>query len=327
MTKNRKEEKKIDKVDEAVDALDATYGPIVFKLGKDKGLVRERISSGSLAYDRALGGGFVRGSLNEIFGQESSGKTTICLHAICEHQKYGKVLFIDTEHSFDPSYAKALGVDVNELYVCQPSYSEQAFTVMETLVSTGQFSLVILDSVAGLSPKVEVEGDSGDSNMGVAARLNRQHIRKITSIAQKTKTTILYTNQITYKIGVNFGNPETTSGGTGFKFFCSTRTDLRRISTQKDSINKGAIRARAKVVKNKTYIPFQEAEFDIEFGRGVTREGELLDLCLEYGIILKSGAWFSFEEEKIGHGRVKAIEFLRENEEIKNKITTKLKES
>jgi len=237
------------KVEGAIKNLESSHGLLVRRLGDKTIVARERMPSGSTGLDKVLGGGWVVGSLNEIFGPESSGKSTVCLHSMAEAQKRGLVLLVDNEHSFDPFYARNLGVDVDNLYVCQPSFAEQTFDVIEHLVSTGEFSMIVLDSIAGLSPRAEAEGDPGDSNMGVAARLNRQHLRKMTSLAANNKCTILYTNQITYKIGVMFGNPETTTGGTGFKFFCSTRIDIRKISTQKDSIKAGGIRCRVKGVK------------------------------------------------------------------------------
>jgi len=266
---------------------------VVVNLNDNKILDRPRISSGSFGLDRALGGGFVRGSLNEVFGPESSGKTTLCIHAMAEAQRLGSVLFIDMEHSFDPLYAKNLGVDLGTLLVSQPDYAEQAFDVIEHMVNTGSLSLVVLDSVPALLPQAELEGDPGDRHMGLAARINRQHLRRIISPASKKGATILYVNQITYKLGISFGNPETTSGGTGFKYFCSSRVDIRKISTQKESLAKEGIRSRA--------------------------------LAVEKGVVEKSGPWFSYDSNRLGQGRINTIQFLNSSEcvylkHIRNKL-------
>ena len=323
---NLKREKKID---EKIEALKATHKELIlFKFGDKPAFIeRERISSGSIGLDRALGGGFVKGSLNQIVGPKSAGKTTLCLHTMAEAQKSGRVLFVDLEHSFDPKYAKALGVNIDELFLAQPEFAEQAFDVIEALISTGEFSLIIVDSIPALLPKAELTGDPGDSHMGLIARLNRQHLRRVIHPASVNGTTIIYINQITYKIGVMFGNPETTPGGTGFNYFCSSILDVRSINTMKISIEKESIRVRARTTKNKTYIPFQEAEFDIRFGKGIDRCGEILDLAVAKKVIERSGSWYSFGANRLGQGRDKAVEVLRDSSnEICAKILTKLKE-
>jgi len=301
-----------NKLEDSLANLRKAHGEmIVLRLTDRKFIERPRISCGSFGLDRALGGGFVKGSLNEVFGPESSGKTTLCISAVAEAQKIGNALFVDVEHSFDPVYARNLGVDIDKLLFSQPEYAEQAFDVVEHMVGSGALELVVVDSIPALLPEAELRGDPGDKHMGLAARLNRQHLRRILPAAKKTGTTILYVNQITYKIGVpSFMNPETTGGGTGFKYFCSTRTDIRKISTQKDSLAKESIRARARVVKNKTYVPFQSAEFDIRFGKGVDVVGEIFDFAVEQGVVEKSGAWYSYGKDRLGQGRENAVQAL-----------------
>lgn len=314
-------------VDDVIAAIDKAHGKgIVLKLNNsDKGLARERMSSGSLLLDRALGGGFVRGTLNEIYGLESSGKSTLCLHAMAEAQKHGLVLFVDTEYSFDPVYAKALGIDVPSLIMCQPLYAEQAFDVIEAFADCPEISMIVLDSIAALSPKAEIEGDPGDSNMGLAARLNRQHIRKITAPLSNNKIIALYTNQITYKM-TGYGNPETTTGGTSFKYFASTRMKTTKTSTQKYNIEHQSIECVVNITKNKTYIPYQIAELDIDFGMGINRGSELLKLGEELGTVVKSGSWYSIGTEKIGQGKKNAAQFLLEHPEYESNILDKDKQ-
>lgn len=305
---------KMSKIDESIQNLQKAHNNafIVMNLNDKKIVARERIPTGSFGLDRILGGGFVRGSLNEIIGPQSSGKTTICIHTMAQAQKLGKVLFIDLEHSFDPIYAESLGVSINNLLISQPEFAEQAFDVIEHLVATGEISLVVVDSIPALLPRSELEGDPGDSHMGLAARLNRQHLRRITHSASKTKTIILYVNQITYKIS-GYGNPETTGGGTGFGYFCSSICDIRSISTQKDNMAKQSIKARVRTVKNKTYIPFQETEFDIKFGKGIDYYGEVFDEAVKKKIIDKSGSWYSYKKDKLGQGRDNAIEIFKDD--------------
>ncbi len=311
------------KVEEALKAIEANYKSIVFRLGDQTILERERISSGSLKLDGALGGGFVRGSLNEIYGFESSGKSTVCLHSIKEAQKIGKVLLVDLEHSFDPIYAASIGVDVDNLYLCQPDYAEQAFEIIEILMNTEEFSLIVVDSIAGLVPKAELLGDIGDSNMGKQARLNRSHIRRVLSTAHRTKTTILYTNQITFKI-TSYGDPRTTTGGTGFRYFCSSRIHIS--ASTKEAEEKNRLNCTAKVVKNKTAIPHKIAEFDIEFGVGIDTLGEIMSVAVDKEIIAKSGSWYSYGETKLGQGKDKVLEYLKENGTVLIEIMTKIKD-
>lgn len=304
-------------LEDAVKSLHKAHDDLVLlKLGdKPTFLQRERISSGSIGIDRVLGGGFVKGSLNQIIGPKSSGKTTTCIHAMVSAQKHGPVLFVDLEHSFDPMYAKNLGLDTDNLYMAQPEFAEQAFDIIETMVGCdGGLALVVVDSIPALLPKSELEGDPGDSHMGLAARLNRQHLRRITHPASQAKTTIIYVNQITLKIGIVFGNPETTPGGTGFGYFCSTILDIRSISTMKDAIKSGGIRARIRATKNKTGIPFQQAEFDIKFGKGIDKAAEVFDWAVETEVIKKAGAWYSYNGNNIGQGKAASITTLLEND-------------
>lgn len=305
----------MDNLDDVVKSLHKVHDDLILlKLGdKPSFLQRDRISSGSIGVDRILGGGFVRGSLNQIVGPKSSGKTTTCIHAMVEAQKIGPVLFIDLEHSFDPNYARDLGLDIHNLFLSQPEYAEQAFDVIETMVGSGGLSLVVVDSIPALLPKSELEGDPGDSHMGLAARLNRQHLRRITHPASKAQTTIIYVNQITLKIGIMFGNPETTPGGTGFGYFCSTILDIRCISTMKDAVKAGGIRARVRATKNKTGIPFQQAEFDIKFGEGIDKTAEVFDWAVAKEVIKKSGSWYSYKDINIGQGKTASIVTMSEN--------------
>jgi len=315
------------KLEEGIEDLKKAHGDFVVIQLHDRAIVgRERLSSGSIGLDRALGGGFAKGLLHEISGPESSGKTTLCIHAMVEAQKFGPVLLVDTEHSFDPSYAQNLGLDIDQLYVSQPDCAEQAFDVIEHLGDTGEISLIILDSIPALLPKSELEGDPGDSHMGLAARLNRQHLRRVIPIAARHDTTIIYVNQITYKIGVVFGNPETTAGGTGFRYFCSTRVDVRKISSLKEIQQTKGVRVRARVVKNKTAIPFQEAEFAIKFNKGISVAGEILELGTKQGVIDKSGTWYSYNSNRLGQGKENAIDLLQANPDMLNEIRSKLSE-
>ena len=286
------------------------------------------VSTGSLSLDLALGvGGLPRGRVVEIFGPESSGKTTLCLHVIAETQKIGGyAAFIDAEHALDVSYAKKLGVRSDDLLVAQPDTGEQALEITETLVRSGAIDLVVVDSVAALVPRAEIEGEMGDSHMGLQARLMSQALRKLTGAISKSMTTVIFINQIRMKIGVMFGNPETTTGGNALKFYSSVRLDIRRIESIKEGQEVTGSRVRVKVVKNKTAPPFKQAEFDIMFAAGVSKVGELIDLGVEKKIVDKAGAWYSFREERLGQGREAAKTFLKENPGTAGEIETKIRE-
>ncbi|MEI7689525.1 MAG: recombinase RecA [Candidatus Saccharibacteria bacterium] len=301
------------------------------RLGDSKTVDVELFSSGSLSLDLALGGGYPKGRILEIFGPESSGKTTIALHAIAEIQKNGgTAAFIDAEHALDPSYAKKLGVDVDNLLVSQPDNGEQALEICETLVRSNAVDIVVVDSVAALVPQAEIDGDMGDSHMGLQARLMSQALRKLTGIINKSHTTVLFINQIRMKIGVMFGNPETTTGGNALKFYASLRLDIRRTGQIKNGEDIIGSRTKVKVVKNKIAPPFRVAEFDIMYGEGVSRTGDVLDLAVQHGIVGKSGAWFDYNEAKIGQGREATKEYLKQNpkvlEEIDKKVRAKVAE-
>jgi len=285
------------------------------------------IPTGSLSLDSALGvGGVPRGRVIEIFGPESSGKTTLALHIISEAQKTGGMAaFIDAEHALDSKYARQLGVDVDNLLVSQPDNGEQALEIAEMLVRSGALDVCVIDSVAALVPKAELEGEMGDSHMGLQARLMSQALRKLTGIVSKSKTSLVFINQIREKIGVMFGNPETTTGGRALKFYASVRIDVRRVASIKDGDEVTGSRTKAKVVKNKVAPPFRDAEFDIMYGTGISKEGDLIDLGTEKGIIEKSGAWFSFKGERLGQGRENAKQFLKENADISRQIDEELR--
>ncbi|WP_051654262.1 recombinase RecA [Persephonella sp. KM09-Lau-8] len=288
----------------------------------------EAIPSGSLTLDLATGiGGIPRGRVTEIYGPESSGKTTLTLHLIAEAQKRGgKAVFIDAEHAFDPKYAKAIGVNIEDLIVSQPDYGEQALEIAETLIRSGAVDVVIIDSVAALVPKAELEGDIEDSNVGLHARLMSKAMRVLKGAVNKSNTALVLINQIREKVGVMFGNPETTTGGRAIKFFADMRLEVRKKDI-KDAGEKVGSRVKVKVVKNKLAPPFKEAEFDVIYGEGISKEGEILDLGEELGIIKKSGAWYSYGDMKIGQGREKAREFLKENPEIREEIEQKIREA
>jgi recombination protein RecA len=285
------------------------------------------IPSGCLSIDAALGvGGFPRGRVIEIYGPESGGKTTMTLHVIAEAQKLGgQAAFIDAEHALDPTYARKLGVDVDNLLVSQPDNGEQALEIAETLIRSGGVDIVVVDSVAALVPKAELEGDMGDPQMGLQARLMSQALRKLTGIVSKSRTCLIFINQIREKIGVMFGNPETTTGGRALKFYASMRVDIRRIQAIKEGDKVVGSRTRAKVVKNKVAAPFREAEFDIVYGEGISREGDLIDLGVEKGVLEKSGTWISFGGERMGQGRENARVFLKENKDIRDKLENTLR--
>jgi recombination protein RecA len=289
----------------------------------------EVVPSGSIALDLALGvGGFPRGRIVEIYGPESSGKTTLALHAIAEAQKNGgTAAFIDVEHALDPNYAAALGVDLDNLLVSQPDNGEQALEIVEVLVRSNSVDVVVVDSVAALVPKAEIEGEMGEAQMGLQARLMSQALRKLTGAVSKSKTTLIFINQLREKIGVMFGNPETTTGGRALKFYASVRIDIRRIASIKDGDQVIGGRTRVKVVKNKVAPPFREAEFDVMYGEGISREGDLLDLAVEKRIVEKSGAWFAYNGERLGQGRENSKQFLKENKDIAAKIEAEVRKT
>ncbi len=313
----------------AISQIEKQFGKgAIMRLGSKDVLVPvSAIPTGSLTLDAALGvGGFPRGRVVEIFGPESGGKTTLALHVTAEAQKMGGMAaFIDAEHALDPNYAKKLGVDVDNLLVAQPDSGEQALEITETLIRTGGVDIVVIDSVAALVPKAELEGDMGDPSMGLQARLMSQALRKLTAIVSKSRTCLVFINQIREKIGVMFGNPETTTGGRALKFYATMRVDVRRIQAIKEGDRVVGSRTRAKVVKNKVAAPFREAEFDILYGEGISRESDLLDLGAERGVLEKSGTWFSFDGERIGQGRENARLFLKENTDIREKLEAALR--
>jgi recombination protein RecA len=321
---------------ERARALEATLGQIekqfgkgsILRLGaKDSVVPVSVISTGSIAIDAALGmGGFPRGRIAEIFGPESSGKTTIALQVVAEAQKLGGMAaFIDVEHALDPIYARKLGVDVDNLLVSQPDYGEQALEITAALVASGSVDVLVVDSVAALVPKAELDGEMGDSHMGLQARLMSQALRKLTGIVSKSKTCLIFINQIRDKIGVMFGSPETTTGGRALKFYASIRVDIRRIAAIKDGDAVVGNRTKVKIVKNKLASPFREAEFDIIYGEGISKEGDLIDLGVQHSAIEKSGSWFSYKGERIGQGRENARQFLKDNSDIRAAIDGELR--
>jgi recombination protein RecA len=311
-----------------LDKLDKTYGKgTVMKMG-DKAVEEvETISSGSLGLDLALGvNGYPKGRIIEIYGPESSGKTTLTLHAIAEAQKAGGIAaFIDAEHAFDRNYAEKLGVDIENLIISQPDNGEQALEIAENLIRSGAIDIVVIDSVAALTPKSEIEGEMGDSKMGLHARLMSQALRKLTGTISKTHCTVFFINQLREKIGVMFGNPETTTGGNALKFYASVRLDIRRSSQIKDGENVIGNRTKVKVVKNKVAPPFKTAEFDIMYGEGVSKTGEILDLAVEFEIIKKAGSWFSYGETKLGQGRDAVKALIKDNPELADELELKIK--
>ncbi len=313
----------------AISQIEKDHGKgAIMRLGSRDVLVPVSvIPSGCLSIDAALGvGGFPRGRVIEIYGPESGGKTTMTLHVIAEAQKLGgQAAFIDAEHALDPVYARKLGVDVDNLLVSQPDNGEQALEIAETLIRSGGVDIVVVDSVAALVPKAELEGDMGDPQMGLQARLMSQALRKLTGIVSKSRTCLIFINQIREKIGVMFGNPETTTGGRALKFYASMRVDIRRIQAIKEGDKVVGSRTRAKVVKNKVAAPFREAEFDIVYGEGISREGDLIDLGVDKGVLEKSGAWISFGGERMGQGRENARVFLKENKDIRDKLENVLR--
>ena len=318
-------------LDMAIKQIDKAFGKgTLMRLGDKEFEPIESISTGSLGLDMALGiGGIPQGRIVEIYGPESSGKTTLSLQTIASAQKAGMVCaFIDAEHALDVVYAKNLGVDTDNLLVSQPDFGEQALDVLETLARSGAVDLIVIDSVAALTPKVEIEGDMGDQHVGLQARLMSQALRKLTSVLHKTNTTVIFINQIRMKIGMmGYGSPETTTGGNALKFYCSVRIDVRRIATLKQGESQIGNRVKAKVVKNKVAPPFRQAEFDIMFGEGISFEGELIDYGVKLDIIDKSGAWFSYGEMRLGQGRENVKAFLKENKEVADEIESKIKDA
>ncbi len=318
-------------LDLALSQIEKQFGKgSILRLGSKDAIVPVSvISTGSISLDAALGvGGLPRGRVVEIFGPESSGKTTIALQVIAEAQKKGGIAaFIDVEHALDPVYARKLGVDIDNLLVSQPDYGEQALEITNTLTGSGQIDVLVVDSVAALVPKAELDGEMGDSHMGVQARLMSQALRKLTGVVSKSRTCLIFINQIREKIGVMFGNPETTTGGRALKFYASVRLDIRRIAAIKDGDVVVGNRTKVKVVKNKVASPFREAEFDLIYGEGVSKEGDLLDLGVAQNIVEKSGSWFSYKGDRIGQGRETARQFLKDNQDIRGNIDTELRKA
>jgi recombination protein RecA len=315
----------------AVSQIEKQFGKgSIMRLGSKEAIVPiSVISTGAISFDAALGvGGFPRGRVVEVFGPESSGKTTITLQVIAEAQKTGGMAaFVDAEHALDPGYAKKLGVDVDNLLVSQPDYGEQALEITEALVRSNAIDVLVVDSVAALVPKAELDGEMGDSHMGLQARLMSQALRKLTGTVSKSRTCLIFINQIREKIGVMFGNPETTTGGRALKFYSSVRVDIRRIAAIKDGDVVTGSRTRVKVVKNKVAAPFREAEFDILYGEGISREGDLLDIAVNNNILEKSGSWFSYKGERIGQGRENARQFLKDNKDTMAKLDTEVRKA
>ena len=312
----------------AMDQITKQFGDgSIMKLGEAHKVDVELVPSGALSLDLALGGGYPKGRIIEIYGPESSGKTTLTLHAIAEVQKAGgTAAFIDAEHALDPAYAKKLGVDIDNLLVSQPDNGEQALEIAEALVRSSAVDLVVVDSVAALVPQAEIEGEMGDAQMGLHARLMSQAMRKLTGIINKSKTTVIFINQIRMKIGVMFGNPETTTGGNALKFYASVRIDIRRTGQIKEGESIIGNRTKAKVVKNKVAPPFRVAEFDIMYNEGISKTGDVLDLAVQHGIVGKSGAWFDYKDAKIGQGREATKKYLKENSEVLAEIDQKVRE-
>ena len=325
------DENKKKSLELAIKQIDKQFGKgTILRMGDREIEPIDAINTGSLGLDLALGiGGVPKGRIVEIYGPESSGKTTLTLHLIAQCQKAGGVCaFVDAEHALDPNYAKNLGVDIDNLYISQPDFGEQALDVVETLARSGAVDLIVVDSVAALTPKNEIDGDMGDQHVGLQARLMSQALRKLTSVVHKMGSTVIFINQIRMKIGgMGYGTPETTTGGNALKFYSSVRIDVRRIATLKQGDDPVGNRVRVKVVKNKVAPPFKQAEFDIMFGEGISREGELMDYGVKLDIIDKSGAWFSYASTKLGQGRENAKAFLKENETIATEIENKIREN
>ena len=322
-------EEKLKALDAVLAQIEKSYGKgAIMKLGENAGNVDIKvIPTGCLALDLALGiGGLPRGRMVEVYGPESSGKTTVALHAVAEAQKLGGIAaFVDAEHALDPVYAKKLGVNLDELYVSQPDTGEQALDIVDSLVRSSAVDIIVVDSVAALTPKAEIEGDMGDSHVGLQARLMSQALRKLTAIVNKSKTCVVFINQLREKVGVMFGSPEVTPGGKALKFYASIRIDVRKTDILKDADGAAGNRTRAKVVKNKLAPPFRQAEFDIMYGEGVSQEGCLIDLGVQYDIIKKSGAWFSYNGERVANGKEKMRQFLKDNPELSKEIETAIR--
>ena len=321
---------KLKALDAAISHIEKQYGKgSIMKLGDTSNQMQvETVPTGSLSLDIALGqGGLPKGRIIEIYGPESSGKTTVALHAVAEVQKAGGIAgFIDAEHALDPVYAKNIGVDIDNLYISQPDNGEQALEITETMVRSGAVDIVIVDSVAALVPKAEIDGDMGDSHVGLQARLMSQALRKLTAVISKSNCIVIFINQLREKVGVMFGNPETTTGGRALKFYSSVRLDVRRIEAIKQQGEVIGNRTRIKVVKNKIAPPFREAEFDIMFGQGISKEGDILDIAADLDIVNKSGAWYAYKGDKIGQGRENAKTFLREHPEVRDEIEQQVRE-
>lgn len=330
MADDKEKAAKLKSLQLTLDKLDKTYGKgTVMKMGDVAISDIEAISTGSLGLDIALGvGGYPRGRVIEIYGPESSGKTTLTLHAIAEAQKAGGIAaFIDAEHAFDRFYASSLGIDIDNLIISQPDYGEQALEIADNLISSGAVDIVVIDSVAALTPKSEIEGEMGDSKMGLHARLMSQALRKLTGTIHKTNCTVIFINQLREKIGVMFGNPETTTGGNALKFYASVRLDIRKRTLIKDGEKVIGTSTKVKVVKNKVAPPFRVAEFDIMYGEGISKVGEVLDLGVEFGIVKKSGSWFSYGDTKLGQGRDAVKALIKDNPELAEELETKIKEA
>lgn len=325
----KQDEGKMKALNLAMEQITKQFGDgSIMKLGDAKKVDVELLPSGSLSLDLALGGGYPKGRIIEIYGPESSGKTTLTLHAIAEIQKQGgTAAFIDAEHALDPSYARKLGVDTENLLIAQPDNGEQALEIAETLVRSNAVDLIVVDSVAALTPQAEIDGDMGDSHMGLQARLMSQALRKLTGIINKSKATVIFINQIRMKIGVMFGNPETTTGGNALKFYASVRMDIRRTGQIKVGDDIIGNRTKVKIVKNKIAPPFRLAEFDIMYNEGISKTGDILDLAAQYGVVEKSGAFYKYGGETIGQGRDKTKTFLKDNPEIMSEIDNKVREA
>lgn len=329
MAKEDKKEDKLKALDAAIAKIEKDFGKgSIMKLGDSRANMNvETVPTGALSLDIALGlGGVPKGRIIEIYGPESSGKTTVALHMVAQVQKSGGIAgFIDAEHALDPVYARNIGVDIDNLYISQPDNGEQALEITETMVRSGAVDIVIVDSVAALVPKAEIDGDMGDSHVGLQARLMSQALRKLTAVISKSNCVVIFINQLREKVGVMFGSPETTTGGRALKFYSSVRLDVRRIESLKQSGEVVGNRTRIKVVKNKIAPPFKEAEFDIMFGKGISREGDILDLAVEIGVVNKSGAWYAYNNDKIGQGRENAKQYLAENQLVRDEIENKVR--
>lgn len=329
MAEKEKKDVREEALEQALLKIEKDYGKgAIMKLGDRPYQKVEVISTGCLTLDLALGiGGVPRGRIIEIYGPESSGKTTVSLHIIAEAQKNGgRAAFIDAEHALDPAYAEKLGVDIKALYVSQPDNGEQALNICDTLIRSGAFDVIVVDSVAALTPKAEIDGEMGDNHVGLQARMMSQALRKMTSVSSKSNTAVIFINQLREKIGVMFGNPETTTGGKALKFYASVRLDVRKTDTIKEGQNVIGNRTKVKVVKNKMAPPFKTAEFDIMYGQGISKTGCVLDMAIELGFIKKSGAWFSYNDEKIGQGKENTKLYLEKHPEILQELETKIRE-